>query len=105
MKLRVAFSGGSAKLEPLPIHHCRRSVQRFEIRDQIGAFGVVLQAGVDHRRVGHHRASIGEVFIKGGGVPGDPELHDEDDRPRVSWRPRIHLISRTPSGIAVVSAI
>jgi hypothetical protein len=52
MKLPVAFSGGSAKLEPLPIHHCRRSVQRFEIRDQVSAVSVVLQASVDHRRVG-----------------------------------------------------
>jgi Ku protein len=29
---------------------CRRSVQRFEIRNQVGALGIVLQAGVDHRR-------------------------------------------------------
>ena len=30
--------------------------------------------GVDHRRVRHHRARIGEVFVEGGGVPGDAEL-------------------------------
>jgi hypothetical protein len=56
------------------VRQCRRSVQRFEIRDQVGALGGVLQAGVDHRRVGHHRARIGEIFVEGGGVLGDAEL-------------------------------
>ena len=56
------------------IRRCRRSVQRLEICDQVGALGVVFQAGVDHRRVGHHRARIGEVLIETGGVPCDAEL-------------------------------
>ena len=55
-------------------HRKRRSVQRLEIRDQVGAVGVVLQSGVDHCRVRHHHARIGKVFIEGGGVPGDAEL-------------------------------
>ena len=33
-------------------------MQRFEIRDQIGTLGVVLQAGMDHRRIRHHRARM-----------------------------------------------
>src|SRR5580700_7929736 len=53
------------------IRHCCRSVQRLEICDEVGALGVVLQTGVDHRRVRHHRTRIGEVFVQGGGVPGD----------------------------------
>jgi len=48
-------------------------VQGFEIRNKVGALGVVLQAGVDHGSV-HHRARIGEGFVEGGGVPGDDEL-------------------------------
>src|SRR5277367_4703964 len=56
------------------IRHYRCSVQGLEIRDQVGALRVVLQAGVDHRRVGHHRRRIGEVFVEGGGVPDDSKL-------------------------------
>src|SRR6201988_1933124 len=56
------------------IRQCLRSAQRFEIRDQVGALGVVLQAGVDHRGVRYHRARIGEVFVQGGGIPRDAEF-------------------------------
>jgi len=49
-------------------------VQRREIRDQLGALGVVLQASIDHQRARHHRPQIGEVFFEGRGVPGDAEL-------------------------------
>jgi hypothetical protein len=41
-------------------------VQRFEVCDQVGALGVVLQARIDHGRVWRHRARIGEVFVKRG---------------------------------------
>ena len=56
------------------IRRYRRSVQGFEIRDQVGALRVVLQAGVDHRRVRHHRARIGEVFVEGEASQVTPSL-------------------------------
>jgi hypothetical protein len=34
-------------------------------RDQVGALGVVLETGVDHRSVQHHRAMICEVICRG----------------------------------------
>jgi hypothetical protein len=57
---------GTTTLMRIDRQPCRRSVQRFEVCDQVGALGVVLQARIDHGRVWRHRARIGEVFVKRG---------------------------------------